>query len=107
MLSRMKVMARQGVLIGLLVLVSGCSTVVSRLGPDKPSGLYPATNTGLELAGDLWCWHFLVCPIFVVSLPVDVALDTLFLPVDTIRLLHRDEPKKKAETTDAPVTEAS
>lgn len=101
-------MVRQGVLIALIALIMGCSTVVSRLGPDRPSGLYPATNTALELTGDLWCWYFLACPIVLVSLPVDVALDTLLLPVDTVRLLNRDESEAKSETiATSVVTEAS
>ncbi|WP_170965258.1 YceK/YidQ family lipoprotein [Ectopseudomonas oleovorans] len=104
----MKDMVRQGVLIVLTVLVMGCSTVASRLGPDRPSDLYPATNTALELTGDLWCWYFLACPIVLVSLPVDVALDTLLLPVDTVRLLNRDDSEKKPETSAVSgVTEAS
>lgn len=101
-------MVRQGVLIALIALIMGCSTVVSRLGPDRPSALYPATNTALELTGDLWCWYFLACPIVLVSLPVDVALDTLLLPVDTVRLLNRDESEAKSETiATSVVTEAS
>jgi uncharacterized protein YceK len=44
----------------------------------------------------------------LVSLPVDVALDTLLLPVDTVRLLNRDDSEKKPETSAVPgVTEAS
>jgi uncharacterized protein YceK len=92
----------------LIALVAGCGSVFSRLGPDHSPELYPATNTMLEAAGDCWCWYFLACPIFLLTLPVDVALDTLLLPVDAVRVRNRDAPENRAESSGpAGVTEAS
>ncbi len=85
MLSWMKARMASGLLIVLLGLASGCSTVVTRLGPDGRSDFYPATQLTAGLAGEPACWLFFACPIFLVSLPVDVALDTLLLPVDVVR----------------------
>ncbi len=104
----MKRFVGRAALIAWIVLVTGCSSFFSRVGSDKQVELYPATNATMEAFGDLWCWMFLACPALIISLPVDVALDTLLLPVDTVRLLNRDDSEKKPETSAVPgVTEAS
>lgn len=107
MLSRMKALTASNLLIVFLVLVSGCSTVSSRLGGSGRSDFYPATQLSTELVAEPVCWLFFACPIVLISLPVDVALDTLLLPVDAVRARSRQK-SKKAESSEPPnVTEPS
>nr|WP_256671251.1 YceK/YidQ family lipoprotein [Pseudomonas sp. SSM44] len=55
-----------------------------------PPGL---NNSSSEAHGaTVMCWMMVVCPLItVVSLPLDVAIDTLLLPVDA--LSDRDDKK--------------
>lgn len=98
----MKTPTRHVALIALVAFVAGCGSVVSRLGADGRSDLYPATSATLEIAGDPLCWLFFACPVFLASLPVDAALDTLLLPVDTVRMLNHEASEKKAEARETP-----
>ena len=89
-MSRMTWVLRSGVSIGLISMLVGCSSVLTRLGSDARTDLYPATSKTVEATGDLYCWMFFACPILLVSLPVDMALDTVLLPVDGVRVLNRN-----------------
>lgn len=92
-------LARLGVGIGLFSMLVGCGSVVTRLGPDSKAAMYPATSKTLDMTGDLYCWMFFACPIFLATLPVDFVLDTLLLPVDGIRVLNRDKPNEGTAQT--------
>ncbi|UCJ19075.1 YceK/YidQ family lipoprotein [Pseudomonas sp. MM211] len=81
-------------------MLVGCSSVVTRLGPDGRAELYPATRLTMDATGDAYCWMFFACPILLVSLPVDIALDTVLLPIDGIRVLNRNKPKKGTAQTE-------
>ena len=85
---------RSGVGVGLISMLLGCSSVVTRLGPDEEVKVYPATRKTLDMTGDLYCWMFFGCPIFLVTLPVDLALDTVLLPVDGVRVFNRNTQEK-------------
>lgn len=101
MLSGMKTLMASSLLIVVLVLVSGCSTVSSRLGGDRRSDFYPATQLSTGLVGEPVCWLFFACPIVLITLPVDVVLDTLLLPVDAVRV-HNRRASKKADSGEPP-----
>ncbi len=59
--------------------------------PSLPSdGYYMGTRTNIEFLSAaeslMFCWPTIVCPlIFIASLPVDAAVDTVLLPYDAIR----------------------
>jgi len=93
-------MARPGTNLALVVtlLLSGCATPIVRLTPQTSvadKGLYPATKEDVELLRGYWAkvnpgprcmfdtrgdkW---LTPITLIDLPIAVALDTLFLPLD-------------------------
>ena len=94
-------------LAALIVLLAGCSTFFSRMDADKQVKLYPATKYAVDAAGDGWCWMFLACPVLIVSLPVDAALDTLLLPVDAARVHSRRKSRKIESAELRKVTESS
>ena len=50
--------------VGLISMLLGCSSVVTRLGPDEEVKLYPATRKTLDMTGDLYCWMFLAARSF-------------------------------------------
>ncbi len=75
-MSRMTWIVRSGVSIGLISMLVGCSGVVTRLGSDARTDLYPATTKTMDATGDLYCWMFFACPILLVSLPVDDAFSS-------------------------------
>lgn len=98
-MSRMMWIFRSGVIIGLISLMLGCSSVVTRLGPDEEVKLYPATRKTMDMTGDTYCWMFFACPILLVSLPVDMALDTILLPVDSVHVFNRNKQRESAAQT--------
>ncbi len=87
----------------LAFLLSGCASPIVRLTPQTSvadKGLYPATKEDVELLCGYWAkvnpgprcmfdtrgdkW---LTPITLVDLPIALALDTLFLPLDVPLLL--------------------
>ena len=88
-------------LVLVMLVLSGCGTVIGRAAGSTPYGLlsedyYLATQADtLLLTGGLGtgydyttiiCWLSIVCPVAVIySLPVDIAVDTLLLPYDMYR----------------------
>ncbi|WP_347903301.1 YceK/YidQ family lipoprotein [Pseudomonas purpurea] len=95
----MKRTLRLGVVLGLMASVAGCGTMLGRLGAESQADYYKGVDGGLMLLGvnktggegspaGILCYVSLVCPLVtVVSLPVDAALDTVFLPIDYVNTL--------------------
>ncbi len=85
-------------LLASLVLMSGCGTVLARSDSSPVDArYYPGTQGSLlllgldghtgEASGEMvFCWMSVVCPLFtLVTLPVDITLDTLLLPYDALK----------------------
>lgn len=95
----MKRILRLGVVLGLMASVAGCGTMLGRLAGESQADYYKGVNGGLMLLmvdknggegspAGIMCYISLVCPLVtVVSLPVDAALDTVFLPIDYVNTL--------------------
>tara|TARA_R110000868_G_scaffold298683_2_gene558854 strand:- start:1335 stop:1646 length:312 start_codon:yes stop_codon:yes gene_type:complete len=93
-----------GILLSIFSSLSACGTFIGRSEPRPVEGeYYNSTKGDLLLLGlnnsnseahgaTVMCWMMVVCPLItVVSLPLDVAIDTLLLPVDA--LSDRDDKK--------------
>ncbi|WP_157699365.1 YceK/YidQ family lipoprotein [Pseudomonas sp. M30-35] len=100
----MMVMLRTGIVSVVLFSLTACGTVLERSAngffkneyyrgtkSDLLSVVFYRAN-GENSVLPVVCYFMIVCPIFtVVSLPVDIAMDTLLLPVDAINRQAEDE----------------
>lgn len=109
----------------LALTLTGCGTFMGRGdGPHigYPDDYYKGTQAGVKVLTfggqgydgytSMFCWLSIVCPVaMIASLPVDLVIDTVLLPVDhysyTSRLTppNREQPATRAEgaqTTEAP-----
>lgn len=98
-------MLRTGIVLVVLFSLTACGTVLGRAGGESfKNEYYRGTKFDLLAIGagqkgetsglTIGCYFMIVCPIFtVVSLPVDIAVDTLLLPVDAINRQAEDETK--------------
>jgi uncharacterized protein YceK len=92
-----KKLLRSTLVLMILVVVSGCGTLFGR--PDAsfypPAKYYKGTQYDVQVlfAGDevnrgfshatKWCWISLICPpVTIVSIPLDIIIDTAFVPHD-------------------------
>jgi len=112
-------MARRGNNLALVaaLLLSGCATPIDRLTPETSvadNGLYPATKEDVELLCGYWAkvnpgprcmfdtrgdkW---LTPITLVDLPIALALDTMFLPLD-VPLLFKSRKSASASEVQPP-----
>lgn len=92
-------MLKRCLVIGLACLLVGCGTVMRVTDPPYRPSLYQGTSAILDIASDGYCWMFLICPILVVPLPVDVVVDTALLPIDMVRvaIYDREQTQQAAD----------
>lgn len=93
----MKGILRIGSVVGLMLMLAGCGTMIGRLNGDSAEPYYKGVDGNLHLLGvrggdgmphAVICYFMIVCPLItVVSLPVDAAVDTVLLPVDYVNAL--------------------
>lgn len=88
-----------GLAVSLVLMLTGCGTMIGRLNGASEENYYKGVDGGLHLLGvrgggssgmpeAVICYFMIVCPLItVVSLPVDAALDTVLLPVDYVNTL--------------------
>lgn len=82
-------------LVLCLVSLTGCGTFIARLSSNASgSGTYQGTSANVALLttygargydgyATIFCWFTIVCPVVaIVTLPADVVVDTVMLPVD-------------------------
>ncbi|MFP1780467.1 YceK/YidQ family lipoprotein [Lonsdalea quercina] len=65
--------------VGIVIALSGCSSVMTRTGGDP--GYYSGTRAGIDmLEDDHTSWAMM--PLVAIDIPFSAALDTLLLPYD-------------------------
>lgn len=75
---------------GIIIALSGCSSVMTRTGGDQ--GYYSGTRAGINmLEDDHTSWAMM--PLVAIDIPFSAALDTLLLPYD---YYHSDDKPEKS-----------
>jgi len=109
----MKPLKPAGLALALCFFLSACGTITARLDPMDArieADYYKGTTGNLYLlglteqsrrhhyAGTIFCVFTFVCPFLVVaSAPVDLAIDTVLLPVD----LYQNHMKSRRDAREA------
>lgn len=76
--------------VGIVIALSGCSSVMTRTGGDQ--GYYSGTRAGIDmLEDDHTSWAMM--PLVAIDIPFSAALDTLLLPYD---YYHSDDQSDKS-----------
>ena len=86
--------------VAILVLCSGCSTVLSHTATDSVVGPYSGVRLDCDLIGsaneknpDFGATPWII-PFCVIDIPLSAALDTVFLPYD----LFQHQPETQSNT---------
>lgn len=88
-------MKRLGAIVGILFILSGCGTINRA---KSSNDYYRGTDTDVEIINEPYAWLITLgmYPIFsIISLPIDVVLDTALLPVDHV--IKTQKEKARAE----------
>lgn len=84
-------MKKLGAIISIILILSGCGTL-SR--SKSNNDYYRGTNADVEVINEpiLWLVTLGMYPIFsIISLPIDVVLDTALLPIDHVVKIQKDK----------------
>jgi uncharacterized protein YceK len=91
---------RSGFLLITLLALTACGTYIGRSETTSVDGdYYRGTKGGLLLLGisnssgveeahgaTVFCWMSVVCPVItLISLPIDIAIDTALIPYDAVK----------------------
>ncbi|WP_455233438.1 hypothetical protein [Geopseudomonas aromaticivorans] len=119
-----------GGLFAVALTLTGCGTYMERGGSAHigyPDTYYKGTQASVKVLTfggqgydgytSMFCWLSIVCPVaMIATLPVDVVVDTVLLPVDHYRYKSRldsyspapkrDQPATLAEGSDSPAAPA-
>lgn len=99
-------MKRLGAIVGIIFILSGCGTINRAR---SSNDYYRGTNTDVEVINEPYIWLITLgmYPIFsIISLPIDVVLDTALLPVDHViktqkEKAHTEERNRHKQETES------
>ncbi|WP_339483797.1 YceK/YidQ family lipoprotein [Pseudomonas sp. RL_5y_Pfl2_73] len=90
---------RMAVMPLLVVCMSGCGTYLARLENgefSRGNEYYKGVNADIKVLGDdvgylsMACYVTIICPfVFLASIPIDLAVDTILVPRDYLRATRR------------------
>ncbi|QIG05010.1 YceK/YidQ family lipoprotein [Proteus sp. ZN5] len=99
-------MKRLGAIVGILFILSGCGT----LNRAKSSNdYYRGTDTDVEVINEPYIWLVTMgmYPIFsIISLPIDIVLDTALLPVDHVIKTQKEKARTEERNRHKQETES-
>ncbi|MGN3439233.1 MULTISPECIES: YceK/YidQ family lipoprotein [Proteus] len=99
-------MKRLGAIISIIFILSGCGTLNRA---KSNNDYYRGTDADAEVISEpvIWLVTFGMYPIFsIISLPIDVVLDTALLPIDHVikvqkEKAHTAEPNRHKQETES------
>lgn len=99
-------MKRLGAIVSILFILSGCGTINRA---KSSNDYYRGTDTDVEVINEPYIWLVTlgIYPIFsIISLPIDVVLDTALLPVDHViktqkEKAHTEERNRHKQETES------